>query len=472
MPLFALLLTAAAPGGPIWYRISAADGTAIGYASEERQELPSGGRARISDRQMSLADGTTGATIVSSHTIVEDDPGGRTVAVRVQERTGRSSRRVEATILPGRADITIRTAAGTRTAMVALPAGVRFDGGEALLREGLRPTPGKPLEFDDFNASALAVDHVVLEASGDAAADGSMTLIRRRYDQGQLRGFARLRIGRDGAIVESVQPSFGSAVTMRVAGREAALAPHLPYAALRNAFIKSPVRIVGGALKAHIRYSFSFREGMGFAAPETGEQQTEARPGGMRIDICGDCGPGLPTDAVYLADALKPTAWLQSDAPQIRAIAAPVAHLKGTSDARKMELLREKARPYLLVADFAGHYSALETLSRRAGDCTEAAVLLAALGRAAGIPTRVVNGLVYSRYEYHGVSNAFLPHSWTLAYVDGRWRSFDLALDAFDSTHIALTVGDGDERSIAAAGQLAGLLQWDSVAEIRSAPDA
>jgi hypothetical protein len=97
-------------------------------------------------------------------------------------------------------------------------------------------------------------------------------------------------------------------------------------------------------------------------------------------------------------------------------------------------------------------------------------VLLAALGRSAGIPTKVASGLVYSRESYHGVANAFMPHSWTLAYVDGRWRSFDLALDVFDSTHIALTVGDGDSRSILAAGQLASLLDWKEMSEIRPRP--
>jgi hypothetical protein len=138
------------------------------------------------------------------------------------------------------------------------------------------------------------------------------------------------------------------------------------------------------------------------------------------------------------------------------------------SDARKMELLIERALPYIAELDFNGHYSALDTVIRRAGDCTEAAVLLAALGRAAGIPTRVASGVTYSRQAYHGVSNAFMPHSWTLAYVDGRWRSFDLALAEFSSTHIALTIGDGDPRSIAAAGQLASLLVFDGLAEVRT----
>jgi transglutaminase/protease-like cytokinesis protein 3 len=140
------------------------------------------------------------------------------------------------------------------------------------------------------------------------------------------------------------------------------------------------------------------------------------------------------------------------------------------NDTTKMAMLAKRARELLPNVDYEGHYSALEAIRRHAGDCTEDAVVLAALGRSAGIPTRVVNGLVYVGVHYHGVRNAFLPHSWTLAWVDGRWRSFDMTLGSFDSTHIALTIGDGDEQSLLAAAQLAGLLKWDSMAEVRTAP--
>ena len=109
-------------------------------------------------------------------------------------------------------------------------------------------------------------------------------------------------------------------------------------------------------------------------------------------------------------------------------------------------------------------------MERRRGDCTESAVLLAALGRSIGIPTKVASGLVYSRDAYHGVRNVFMPHSWVLAYVDGRWRSFDAALGAFDSSHIALTISDGEARSIAAANQLAGLIIWQEMQEVRRRP--
>jgi transglutaminase-like putative cysteine protease len=253
---------------------------------------------------------------------------------------------------------------------------------------------------------------------------------------------------------------------MIATNRETALRSHSPYRLVPSVMIRSPFRISPSARQGHIRYRMAFREGLEFSLPQTGEQRTTSEAGFVTIDICGDCGPGLPADAAALADALRSTPWLQSDHPRLRAITAFVVGLHVT-DARKMEILLERARPYLARIDFRGHYSALDTLSRRAGDCTEAAVLLAALGRAAGIPTRVANGLAYSRQSYHGVSNAFMPHSWTLAWVDGEWRSFDLALDQFDSTHIALTIGDGDARSVAAAGPLASLLRFDGISEVR-----
>jgi hypothetical protein len=119
--------------------------------------------------------------------------------------------------------------------------------------------------------------------------------------------------------------------------------------------------------------------------------------------------------------------------------------------------------------DFAGHFPAAEALARRRGDCTESAVLLAALGRATGIPPRWPAAWFIPR-RYHGASNVFLPHSWVLAYVGGQWRSYDAALGAFDSSHIALTIGDGDARSIAAANQLAGLISWQGMQEVRPRP--
>lgn len=484
-PFLIGIATAATLGGAaradatVWYTIAGANGEAIGYASEETTAV-AGGREIVESQEVDVAEqpdltkelvNRNGfASRLVSRTVFKEDANGRTLSIVSTVGNGRDWSRSEARIADGKAEIVRETSAEKRAMTVALPPGVRFDNGDGLLKTW-NPAAAPHLEFENFNIDALAVDRVTIDAATAAAPDaqGRTQALRKRYDGSQLLSVSRIAVGRDGRIAESVQPLFGGSIRIALTDRDTALKPHQFYRVLRSVMTKSPFLISHDAMQGHIRYRFAFRDGIEFALPQTGEQRVSAQDGIATVDICVECGPGLATDKATLADALKPTAWLQSDAPRIKDMAAHIAHL-AVSDSRKMEMLRIKARPYLGRIDFAGHYSALETLSRHAGDCTEASVLLAALGRAAGIPTRVVNGLVYSRESYHGVSNVFMPHSWTLAYADGKWRSFDLALDAFDSTHIALTIGDGDERSLLASSQLAGLLVWKDMAEVRPAP--
>jgi transglutaminase-like putative cysteine protease len=470
--LFAMALGAQAPAPPnptSWYIILAQDGATIGYSVQEVVPGP-GGREIVDNREIRLQEQDHSPARIVEHNVERQDREGRTVAISEYWQNGTNWARTEARIEPARAQIVRQTNSGTHNTTVALPANVRFDSGGGLLA-GWDPARTPRLEFENFNLGAGLVEHVVIEVAPGAAPDprGAFTALRTRYDGGELRSVARLRLDGRHRVTEIVQPMFGTSTTIRPTDRETALRPHSPYRAIPNAMVRSPFRISDETARGHIRYLFSFDEGLAFALPQTAEQRVTAGAGGVTVDICAACGPGLPSDPAYLADALRPTAWLQSDHFELRAIAAPIGRQR-LPGARKMELLLERARPYLYTIDFSGHYSALDTMRRRAGDCTEAAVLLAALGRAAGIPTRVANGLVYSRLRYHGVSNAFMPHSWTLAYVDGQWRSFDLALDTFDATHIAITVGDGDARSIQAASQLAGLLRWDEMREVRARP--
>src|SRR5262249_51378553 len=342
------------------------------------------------------------------------------------------------------AHIVRETPAGQWSNDVRLPSSVRFDDGGGLLRSW-DPAATPELEFENFSIGALGVERVVISATAPSG-DGPIQALRLRYQGDALMGVGRLTIAH-GEIVDVARPMFGATMHIRAADRATALAPLQPYEVLPNAMTPSPFRITSMATIGHVRYRFAFRDGLTFPLPQTGEQRAEASGGGVVVDVCRACGPGLRTDAAARADALRPTAWMQSDNPRLLAIEAPIGRMPVTEE-RKMQMLIERAHRYFTRIDFVGHYSALDTLRRHAGDCTEAAVLLAALGRAAGIPTRVASGLVYSRERYHGVSNVFMPHSWTLAYVDGAWRSFDMSLDGFDATHIALTIGDGDARSI------------------------
>ena len=68
-------------------------------------------------------------------------------------------------------------------------------------------------------------------------------------------------------------------------------------------------------------------------------------------------------------------------------------------------------------------------------------ILFTALARVAGIPTKVVNGLVYSE-DYGG----FLYHAWPEVFV-GQWRALDptLGQDSVGATHIKLTENERED---------------------------
>ena len=68
-------------------------------------------------------------------------------------------------------------------------------------------------------------------------------------------------------------------------------------------------------------------------------------------------------------------------------------------------------------------------------------MLLAALERAAGIPSRVAMGLVY----YDGIWGG---HAWTEVFADGRWRGLDAAMyspGAVDAARICFGTSSGED---------------------------
>ena len=95
--------------------------------------------------------------------------------------------------------------------------------------------------------------------------------------------------------------------------------------------------------------------------------------------------------------------------------------------------------------------SALNVLQARQGDCNEHTVLFTALARAAGVPTRIAIGLVYS-----DELNGFGYHAWPEVYA-GHWIPMDptLGQEIADATHIKLLNGGIDQwpRLVAYIGQ-------------------
>ncbi|MDA0832474.1 MAG: transglutaminase-like domain-containing protein [Planctomycetota bacterium] len=88
--------------------------------------------------------------------------------------------------------------------------------------------------------------------------------------------------------------------------------------------------------------------------------------------------------------------------------------------------------------------SAAEVAKRMEGDCTEHAVLLAALLRVVQIPSRVVVGLVYAESQ-----QAFAGHMWTEAYFGDQWIPLDATIGrgGIGAAHIKLADAALDDDS-------------------------
>jgi hypothetical protein len=146
--------------------------------------------------------------------------------------------------------------------------------------------------------------------------------------------------------------------------------------------------------------------------------------------------------------ALLPSGTIQSRDPMIRKLAQTIAAGRDSSadqiDA-VLGWLEQNIRK-----EAVDTFSALDVLDARSGECQGHAYLYTALMRALGVPTRVVNGLVYSP-EHKG----FLYHSWAESFVDGGWRAVDPTFNQnpADATHIALVRGE-------TLVELAPLIDW------------
>lgn len=144
----------------------------------------------------------------------------------------------------------------------------------------------------------------------------------------------------------------------------------------------------------------------------------------------------LPIEGKELEIYLEPTPFLQCDEPAIKAKAAEIAGreksaYKIASDIR--EWIMSNMKPQ---ADIGIARPAIDVLKMKVGVCRDYAVLFGAIARAAGIPTKIVAGIVY-------MNGNFYYHAWVESYV-GEWVAFDATLktDFVDATHIKLAEGD------------------------------
>ncbi len=122
------------------------------------------------------------------------------------------------------------------------------------------------------------------------------------------------------------------------------------------------------------------------------------------------------------AEDSSPNSLIQSDNPKIVALAAEAAGQE--KDPWKVAIaLEAQTKRLVSKKEYSQAFaSAAEVAESGVGDCTEHAVLLAALARARGIPARVAIGLVYIEQEGKAF---FAYHMWDELYLGKHWIPMD-----------------------------------------------
>ncbi|MEO7199398.1 MAG: transglutaminase-like domain-containing protein, partial [Dokdonella sp.] len=275
-----------------------------------------------------------------------------------------------------------------------------------------------------------------------------------------------LWVVQDYAVHKLLMPMLGMELTLLRCDRRCATAPNQSADIFSRTLMSAPRALTASELRDDLRYRLrSPQLHSATQIPDTGEQRVLADADGIVVDVhmhAQSSGQTPPSASDYAAND-----WLQSSAAEIIALAKR-GSADGTDVRSRMRNLETFVRGFIVDKDLTtGYASALEVARDPRGDCTEHAVLLAALGRAQGIATRTVNGLAYSP-RFAGQNNVFVPHAWVQAWTGERWESFDAALMGFDSGHIALSVGDGDPWRFYSGLELLGTLHLEGADKLPS----
>ncbi len=199
------------------------------------------------------------------------------------------------------------------------------------------------------------------------------------------------------------------------------------------------------------------------------QRVTREADGWWHVDVSASDAEPPSTDATRGTPAppsppgpadLAATPLVDADDPAVRRLAArAVRGLPAGGDAAaRAEAMRRRVHAH--VRDDAGldrlWDSASTTARTGRGDCSEHAVLLAAMLRAEGIPARLAIGLVHAEaIDGPGVPLAW--HLWTRAWIDGAWHELDATRPAgVGPGHLRLgeTAG-GDAEALARVAALA-----------------
>lgn len=447
------------------------EGKKIGNAIQSR--VIAGGKVTTTEKvsmQVSRAD--VPVSMNTTETSIETTEG-KPVGFEVVQDFGMMTMNVSGTVdEQGMVNMTVASMGGEQKSTFEWPSGavmaegLRLLGLKKGLKEGLEYSaklfsPGsiQAIEAEIHIGSKQNVDLLgrvvaLTEVTTTYSMPGAGEIVSTSYVDDNLR------------VQKSITPMIGMQIEMIAYAKEFALSENEVFELIDKVFLASPQPLENVSSAKSITYYLSPTVEMdNLTIPSNDNQKVRQLENGKVIvivrPVAAPAGARFPYKGKdsNILEAMKPNRFLQSDHKQIIELAhRAMGETKDAAEAVKR--IESFVAEYIKKGSLSvGYASAVEVAASRQGDCSEFAVLTAAMCRAVGIPAQMAVGVVYVE-EWEGLHNCFGPHAWVQAYVSGppqvdasgetgKWIGLDAAfksvgLDGYGAGHITLDVGNGE----------------------------
>ena len=404
---------------------------------------------------LTISRGGVVLNIATSETYVETIEG-KPLSFKTTENLGTMNKTVEGKITAdGKLEVTTTQMGAAETKIMDYPAGALLTEGIRLLeiKKGLKA--GTTYETTIFSPALLMPLDVKVAIGETENIDlfGRVVPLTKVAVVMNSPGFSLPSVSfvdSEHKSQKTVAPMLGMGLEIIACDKKFALSENDLVDFLDGLLLDSPVEMKNIGSLSSATYYLKPRDKAELNIP-AGPSQTikRSRSGIVAVTVkpaVPKAGAGLPYAGKnkLALDSLEPTAYLQSDNENVIALAkAAVGDAKDAAIAAKR--IEAFVRGYISEKNLSvGYASAAEVALSRQGDCTEHAVLAAAMCRAVGIPARIVFGIAYVD-EFSGRTAVFGGHAWTEVFIVDEWIDLDAtrAPEGFDVGHIRLASGNG-----------------------------
>ncbi|MBL7214312.1 MAG: transglutaminase domain-containing protein [Phycisphaerae bacterium] len=435
-------------------------GQKIGHATHTRSLE---GSHVITTEEFSMTLGRGGqAVTVSSREMYIETSDGKPLSFEMSMKASGVEQKTSGTIQDGKILLSRQVMGTTQNSVVDWPAEARMPEGMQLVQKQKGLAPGTQYELTTFRPDMLmSIQTKVLV--GDKQ---KVDLLGRVPELTEVKQISRVQgqeitvtsyVDDNFKTLKSIAPMMGMTLEFVVCDKDFALQKDNVIDFLEKLSIPSPVQLINLNTVESIVYEIKPTTEQTLMLPSSSHQIVQPGDGSLLVTV----QRLIPAENVTfpyegkdpnILDALKPTEILQSDNKEIIDLARHA--VGGTTDtAKAVKQIESFVAGYIQKKDLSvGYASAAEVAQSRQGDCSEHAVLTAAMCRAVGIPARIVCGVLYVD-SFVNRKSIFGGHMWVEAYIGNQWIGVDAtpvnqtnAGLGFGPGHIALAHGDGSPK--------------------------